>query len=597
MMKKYALFILSLCLSPLPVFGQTTVTFQVNELPKDDLQHIGIRGNIPPLDWGRSILLKGAEAPYYVTLEFPESDESLEFKFVRFNDDSKPTWESTQNRTLELIADTVLISNNRWNREQIVDISTLKKLTPEGLSADYKLIETMVLDVHPGTYRYNDHQQIKKGLNELKAKFSQPLTHGEAYLAISKVTAQIKCDHTKAGFNNQSKIINSVIHYQKDKLPFTFKWVGDQMLVIQNASQNNSLKKGIIINSINGIKVKDIQQEMMTLVGADGATDHNRLYKTEINGYDFRYNAFDIFFPLLYPFSDSLTLDIQDYKSGATQTLKVAPLTREERSAIFADRYADFPKTRDDLWNFEILENQIGLLTVNSFGLFGWKAMTLDYKQFLADTFAKLNSAGIKHLIIDIRKNNGGADEMLEELFGYLSKENSSFNREGRTRYLEFPESLKPYVQTWGDNPWYFNLQPKKKKPTDGYYIFKENFTQKTDQSKMTFSGDVYLLTSAANTSLAFYTAYRFQKQEMGLSIGQETGGNLNDINGGQILFLRLPYSQIEIDFPVMGGFTIEPQPDMGVKPDIEIEYTIEDIIAGRDLEIETALKMIADKQ
>ena len=96
-----------------------------------------------------------------------------------------------------------------------------------------------------------------------------------------------------------------------------------------------------------------------------------------------------------------------------------------------------------------------------------------------------------------------------------------------------------------------------------------------------------------ANTSLAFYTAHRFKYQNIGKVIGQETGGNLNDINGGQIIFLTLPNSGIEVDFPVMGGFSTSSQPNTGVMPHIMLEYKMEDVIGKVDLEVQKALELI----
>lgn len=586
---------LLLTLPALLSFGQTTITFQVDNLPDDAFQYVGIRGSIPPLDWGKSIPLKQAGDGYEVTVAFEESDQELEFKFVRYNQDEDPVWESIQNRTFHLHLDSVLVSENRWNREQIIDVSALETITAEALLEDFELIKTMVLDVHPGTYRYNSKEDIEDALATLETTFSQSNTLGEAYLAISELTATLQCDHTKAGFNNQTKEINSIIHYQQDKLPFTFYWLGDIMVVLENASKNELLTRGTQVLSINGVAVADIQAELLKYVGADGATDGNRRYKLQVNGYDFRYNAFDIFYPLVFPIDqDSLTLEILEYGQQTSRIATVSPQTREERAHILAERYPDFPKTRDDMWKFEILDHKVGVLTLNSFGLNGWKAMTLDYKQFLADAFSTLADSNIQYLVIDIRENTGGNDEMADELFRYLTEYKAAFEREGRTRYVNFPESLKPHVQTWSNNPWYFNLHPAEPEPADGYYIFKDNFREDSVRSdKAIYQGRVFMLTGAANTSLAFYTAYRFQYQKLGWTVGQETGGNLNDINGGQILFLRLPNSGIEIDFPVMGGFSTTPQPNTGVKPDTQVFYYLDFLMEDRDREMEEVMEWV----
>ena len=576
--------------------AQNVVTFKVANIPVEAV-NVGIRGNISPLSWDKSIVLKKKGDVYETELEFSANDEELEYKFVIFEKDTDVTWENTSNRSLKLPSNKEnVIEIGKWNQEQVLDISKLEKIESSLLLEDYKLIEELVLKVHPGTYRYNSKEEVNQALKNLKERFSQALTHQEAYLEVSKMMASLQCDHTKAGFNNQTKIINSIIHYQNDKFPFTFQWLGEEMIINLNASNSEFLERGTKVFYINDTPVSAIKERMMPYIGADGATDKNRVYKMQVNGYDFRYNAFDVFYPLLYPITNQkLKLIIQRPGSKSIENIVVNTLSREERFEVLSSRYPDFSKTRDDMWKFEILPDNIAMLTLNSFGLFGWKKMTIDYKAFLADAFQQMENQQITDLIIDIRENNGGNDEMANELFSYLAEETPDYNREGRTRYTSFPEELKPHIKTWGDNPWFYELKPKKKKPDNGYYIFKEK-SKRTKSDKSIFKGKVYLLTSSANTSLAFYTALRFKKQQLGLIIGDETGGNLNDVNGGQIIFLTLPNSQIEIDSPVMGGFTVEPQANTGVMPDIFVEYQLEDIVEQRDIELQKVLALIRSK-
>jgi len=593
----WSLFALLLLL-PTGTYGQTSITFTLTDAPSD-AKIIGVRGSILPLQWDRSIPLQKAGAKYQVTLDFEAADTVLEFKFVLENPPNELIWERTNNRTLPLSGQPNDTTRQIWNREQVMDISTLQPIPPEALLADYALVETMVKNVHPGTYRYNTKQQIEDGLARLKQRFGTATTHQEAYLALSRLTAQIQCDHTKPGFNNQTPVMNAILHYQQDKLPFTFRWVDSQMVVIFSALDQPALRRGTIIKSLNGVPVPDIQKQLLPYVGADGATDQNRIYKLEVNGYDFRYNAFDVFYPLVFPPMDTvITATVQVFGSNQTEPVDIPLLTREDRAKRLTATYPDFPATRDDLWSFQVLSDSVGLLTMNSFGLYGWKAMTIDYKAFLAEAFQQMDQPGIGHLIIDIRENTGGNDEMADELFRYLTSEPFQFDREGRTRYLDFPESLKPHVQTWGENPWYYSLDTPSTQTPDGYYVFPEQFSPDQDVSlKGRFRGKAYLLTGPANTSLAYYTASRFQQQGLGTLIGQETGGNLRDINGGQILFLKLPNTEIEIDFPVMGGFTKTPQRNGGVQPDILVQPSLQDIIENQDVALERTLRLIQMKK
>ena len=580
------------------VSAQSSVTFWVRDIPLDAPQ-VGIRGDTPPLSWQRSIPLEKTAQGYRVSLSFPASSKVVEFKFVLFQNDEEPTWESNQNRTVSLQEGQEITSQNIWNTEQVVDIEALPLLEPEALLADFELIRKMVLSVHPGTFRYNSEETIHAALEALKEQLSRPQSYGEAYLAMSKLTAQIKCDHTKVGFNNQNRLINSVIHYQKDKLPFAFKWIDEEMIVTYNASEAN-IPRGSAILSIDGRPVKEILSALMPYVAADGNTDSNRIYKLSVSGYDFRYNAFDIFYPLRFPLkTDSIRLEVQPFGEMAAKVLFVKPLTRDERSDILEKRYPDFPKNRDDLWSFKQINPEVALLTLNSFGLIGWKAMTLDYKAFLREAFGELREKNIPNLIIDIRENMGGNDEMKDELYGYLSETiRYDYQRESRSRFIQFPEDLKPHIRTWGENPWFYHISPDQVDSLDGYYIFRGRGNARViKNTKAIYEGKTFLLTSSANTSLAYYTAAQFKGQKLGLIVGQETGGNLNDINGGQILFLTLPNSTIEIDVPIVGGFAIQKQPNSGVVPHLKVTENRSDIALDQDPVMETVLALIKQKQ
>ena len=582
------------------VLAQTNVEFVVTDLPPLNNRKVGLRGDTSPMSWDKSIPLEKKGDSYQVKLEFPDATKRIEYKFVLFGNKNNPTWEGIQNRSLELNNED-LVSTQKWNVDQLIDIKSLPLLQPDQLMEDFKLLETMVLDIHPGTYRYNDKASIQMALAELKSKFQNPMTYGQAYLAMSKVTAQIKCGHTQVGFYNQKPTINSIIHRQKDKLPFSFTWVDDQMIILRNASESEALKRSTEVISINGVKAADIQQSMFPYIASDGATDRSRIALMGVEGHGFDFYAFDVFFPLLFPFEEEmLELEIKGYDESTVQKVTVSTLTREERAKILIERYPDFPKNNDDLWKFEITEDKIGILTLNSFTLYGLGALTLDYKAVLADIFKQLKTEKIENLIVDIRKNGGGNDEIKHELFTYfnIDKKLPSLERVGKSRYLKFPESLKQYVKTWGDNPWYYDMKPDEVDEENGYYIFKDNFSGRLKKRKSNaFNGSIYLLTSPINASLTFYLAADFQKRKLGTIIGQETGGNMQDINGGQILFLYLPNSGIEVNFPVVGGFTIKNQPNRGVLPDIPTQTAIQDIYQNRDVEMETTINLIQTRK
>ena len=579
-------------LIPVALLGQVDVRFSVHNLPAEAEGKIGIRGSVAPLDWDVSLPLQRQGDSAWVVVQF-SADSRVEYKYVVERETGDVRWETIDNRSIEGQAKGA--KADRWNTAPLIDFSALPKLSPDALQADYALVESMVLDVHPGTYRYNDEAAIQAALDTLWASFQAPLTLEETYLALSRLTAALQCDHTKPGFNNQSNLMTALLHGQSDKLPFTFRWLGEDMIVEYNASDAAELAPGAQVLTINGISVSQILHQLLPYVGADGGTNANRINKLAVEGFDFRYNAFDVFYPLHFPLkTGDLAMHVIPFGSAGVMRVTVPALTREARAAILEERYPVFPGNRDDMWDFTITPEGVGVLTMNSFGLMGWKGMTLDYKAFLAEAFARMAQDDVEHLVLDIRRNTGGVDEMKHELFRYLDCHTPTETwREWRTRFALFPDALKPHVQTWVDEPYYYTLEPDFVDTETGQYVFTEELLAPVEKANDVFAGDLFLLTSPANTSLAFYTARAFRTQCKGTMVGQTTGGNQNGINGGQILFLRLPNAGIEIVFPIKGGFALEAQPNNGIMPNVFVAPTQASITAGDDPVMEAVLHLL----
>jgi hypothetical protein len=77
--------------------------------------------------------------------------------------------------------------------------------------------------------------------------------------------------------------------------------------------------------------------------------------------------------------------------------------------------------------------------------------------------------------------------------------------------------------------------------------------------------------------------------------LGQTTGGDQQAINGGHMLFLRLPNSRIEVDIPVLGRRT-QGVPEGGIEPDYAVARTLQGLRNGQDEVLQFGLNRI-DKQ
>ncbi|RZK33871.1 MAG: hypothetical protein EOO61_14550 [Hymenobacter sp.] len=77
--------------------------------------------------------------------------------------------------------------------------------------------------------------------------------------------------------------------------------------------------------------------------------------------------------------------------------------------------------------------------------------------------------------------------------------------------------------------------------------------------------------------------------------IGSQAGGGYNGNNGGSFPLLTLPYSKMQLRFPVYRLILDETSSQRhGLVPDYLVDYTIEDVLANQDKEIEFVLARIA---
>jgi C-terminal processing protease CtpA/Prc len=99
-------------------------------------------------------------------------------------------------------------------------------------------------------------------------------------------------------------------------------------------------------------------------------------------------------------------------------------------------------ETFEDLFKFELLDSKQALLTIN---LFWWQDKDRFY-QFTRDAFQQIKDKNIEHLIIDVRKNPGGDDDMWKQgLLTYIAdkpyRHTSRYTKKVIAKYIDEGET------------------------------------------------------------------------------------------------------------------------------------------------------------
>lgn len=453
-----------------------------------------------------------------------------------------------------------------------------QSLNAEQLQTDAKILWQSLNELHPGLYRHNDTAILENAYQNLLNDFSTEKSEKEAFLLFSKFAAAVKCGHTYVNpFNQPNSVIKNVFK-TKTLLPLYFRIIDNQFIV--TASANTAIQSNDVIQSINDIPVQKIIETLTQYIKADGNRYQKKLKDLELSGYS-EYEYFDYYFALVFGFKDQIELTLNN-----GEKVKIDLVTLAERQVVLPIKI-DY----NSQWDFKIVANKYGHLTIGNFVT--WK-LKLDWKAFIDDIFRQLAAKNIQNLVIDIRNNEGGNEDVSDYLIYKIAKTKvEKVKRIKHLRYKKVSDNLRPYLSTW--NRWFWKIGIWTKKLDDIYrtpYSFL-NGTTKIKRNKNAYQDKVFLLTSAVNSSATFNLSETLKQNQLATLVGTETGGTKMGITASQLFFLTLPNSRIEIDIPLIGSYPATPMKDEGILPDIFVKETLEDILEGRDKYIETVLSLI----
>lgn len=476
-----------------------------------------------------------------------------------------------------------------WAAPPTPPLSRDSPLSGPALLADVDVLQQAYAALHPGLYRYATEPQVAQRFAALRAELAHGATLGQAYLAISRLTASVRCGHSFPNFVNQPAPIQQALFPGERLLPFHFRWLQGRMVISRNGSDQPGLVPGTEVLSIDGVASAQILAALMSVARADGSNDAKRVAQMELQAFA-RIEAFDVYLPMLFPqISANPMLQVRTPGANAPRALRVSGIDAAQRNAMAPQRARD---SAAPAWTLTMDSTDLAILRMPDWALYESR---WDWHAFLARSFARLAERRVRALVIDLRGNEGGLD-VGSVLLGYLAAGEVAVPPvRNLVRYRRLPDALASSVTTWDRS---FRDWGTRARAYDARFYALDSPRGAAAQAYLPlrtphFAGQVFVLTSAENSSATFEFAQQVQRNGLATLVGQPTGGNLRGINGSAFFFLHLPNSQIEVDLPVVGQFPISAQPDRGVLPDVPVHITAQDLQDGRDAEMDVVRALL----
>jgi hypothetical protein len=465
----------------------------------------------------------------------------------------------------------------------------VKKFTQKELSDDFDLLISALKEAHTGLYTYSTKSAFDSIAAIQRKKITNGLNSVEFYNITAPVVAFTKEDHCDIAV---SKEASDYLKQYGKYLPLTVISLNKNIYILNNIGNLNI--KGHRLLLINSNPIEDIYRHIFTTFAADGYIETSK------------YRMLD-HFGLAREYSKTIA------QPDHFEILVKDPVTRKQASHIVKGisfkELVDIEPTlitegllKTDLPPAKLeINNDIAVLTLNTFSNSSYREAGLNFKEFVHGAFDTIRKRNIKNLIIDIRENGGGSEGNEDYLFSFLTaKEYNKYKYVQASAFSYSFYQFTDYNSPEGIKEFEDDLKKEHYLADDGRILRKPGIEEPTPLQQNPFNGDVYILTSGWTYSGGAEFCSLMREHTKAIFIGEETGGGFYGNTSGYSLELTLPNTALKIDIPIL-KFVLDVSdkvpPGRGVIPDYEVQPGIKELLSGIDAEMEFAKQLIKQKK
>ena len=435
--------------------------------------------------------------------------------------------------------------------------------------SDIEQYLSLIDEVHADPYRLISQSDLNLVADSIKLVIhhlpvdSIPLI--DCYYYLQYLSAKIHDGHTLIRKpRNWRKLVHS-------QFPLILYDVQDTLLIRSNF-ENEKIPPNAEILSINGIEVRDLRKRSFKYIS--GTLPGNRAASWAKEFPFLLQTLFKVQPPwfIRYKFDGVINVD----------TIKGLPL--EE----FQEKYLDdYYSNQIKIDTFLLDSIKIPILKLSAFNYSSYPEYTA-----LIDSFFIMNT-GKQNIVIDIRDNTGGNGLWSIYLLDYFT--NSKYST-----YEVYKNRISPQLKKWasyqlnlayhsaGKSPmlfWFYRLRENElyfkdiiQAKTQTYVELDEQFHIAHDKK---YEGNVFIITSPRTFSAGVVFAAIFHSENMGIVVGNETGGRIG-FNSDPI-DVELKNSKLVAKIPTAILVLPGSERDRGLIPDIQVELNVRQLQQGKD--------------
>ena len=393
----------------------------------------------------------------------------------------------------------------------------------------------------------------------------RPLDAAELYRVVAPAVAALKCGHTEVFL---PEAVREEIRRQL--LPLKVKVLDRKVYVLLDLANADHRLAGAEIRAVNGVPAGDVVTALLAAAPGDGDVMTSR--QIAIGGFHFAE-----YLTALLNLRSPYEVTLAERGTGRLETVRLAGA---ELSGLQKSAEAQSPPPSQRPAFEQLDHGRIAVMKIREFG---------GLNGFFRDAFGAMQAQQTAALILDLRGNDGGEDDQGKLLLSYLIDKPFKYYSDLVLNKTSF--RFAKYAKGAGALPIWMLSRGK-----DGrYHLVRHPNWGLQQPSLPTFRGRVMILIDGGSfsTTAEFLSQAHFHRRAA--FIGEESGGGYYGNTSGFMPELTLPHSKIRVVVPLVGYYVAVAagQPaNHGVIPDHPVHYTIDEVLAGKDKEMELALSL-----
>jgi len=438
-----------------------------------------------------------------------------------------------------------------------------------GQLEDLAILKRSLLNTTGKPFAYTDSATFNAAFNAAELILSQPRNAKEQFLTFSKLVALTNCGHTNI---SPSKELFRLYFSYYGNLNLPMQVFNRKLFASGNYGKKVKIKKGDEILAINQKPVEQILDDMYEYISSDG-------YNTTFKDFFLR----DLFSFYYYLTQDTVNeYDIAFRHRTRIDTLKISEISFDYRSFMNQIQNNPMlnPSKKPNYGEFKLKKSSgYAYFKFTSFYHLSGKK----YFSYLDNCFTRINQSEVPFVIIDVRGNLGGQPQTY--LMSYFI-DDAELVKYGYGETKPFEDKKYVRMKMMGEYRHYKKVLRKKKKGKMGDKTYSD-YT-----SIPNFKGKVVLLTDGGSFSASANLAANLKSKANCYIIGEETGGNEDQGNTGNLV-LKLPNTKFYITInPFYFNNCVYTTNTLGVEPDLEMPNLYQ-IKKRNDPQMKAAIKYI----